>query len=72
MVEFFYYVRSVEMKKPNKLGKVKKGISDLLVKKETYENKLIQLKNQGKKLEKMACISQVTAWILTLRREKKY
>ena len=45
MVEFFYYVRSVEMKKPNKLGKVKKGISDLLVKKETYENKLIQLKN---------------------------
>ena len=30
MVEFFYYVRSVEMKKPNKLGKVKKGISDLL------------------------------------------
>lgn len=28
------------MKKPNKLGKVKKGISDLLVKKETYENKL--------------------------------
>lgn len=30
MVEFFYYVRSLEMKKPNKLGKVKKGISDLL------------------------------------------
>jgi len=58
MVEFFYYVRSVEMKKPNKLGKVKKGISDLLVKKETYENKLIQLKNQGKKLEKMASIEE--------------
>ena len=58
MVEFFYYVRSLEMKKPNKLGKVKKGISDLLVKKETYENKLIQLKNQGKKLEKMASIEE--------------
>lgn len=54
MVEFFYYVRSVEMKKPNKLGKVKKGISDLLVKKETYEN----IKNQGKKLEKMASIEE--------------
>ena len=54
MVEFFYYVRSLEMKKPNKLGKVKKGISDLLVKKETYEN----IKNQGKKLEKMASIEE--------------
>ena len=42
------------MKKPNKLGKVKKGISDLLVKKETYEN----IKNQGKKLEKMASIEE--------------
>jgi len=30
MVEFFYYVRSLEMKKPNKLGKVKKGIHRLI------------------------------------------
>ena len=34
------------------------SLSDLLVKKETYENKLIQLKNQGKKLEKMASIEE--------------
>ena len=33
---------------------MKKGISDLLVKKETYEN----IKNQGKKLEKMASIEE--------------
>ena len=42
----------------DELSRVKNEINDLSKKKETYENKLIQLKNQGKKLEKTASIKE--------------
>lgn len=42
----------------DELSRVKNEINDLSKKKETYENKLFQLKNQGKKLEKTASIKE--------------
>jgi hypothetical protein len=42
----------------DELSRVKNEINDLSKKKETYESKLIQLKNQGKKLEKTASIKE--------------
>lgn len=42
----------------DELSRVKNEINDLSKKKETYKNKLIQLKNQGKKLEKTASIKE--------------